>query len=164
MEAYGDSAFAADNNQIGVRLILRQSRSNIVNLVGWRSCKSDRRAWSTLAAETHAMQMAMDWAIGLKYVMYELGMAAKETTVLTDKLNLKNVLYSGRSPAEARHRKEMGILRDMMGQDRIKVRFLKSEKMISDELTKDAGKRSDQRHIVRRRQSDATCCWQSHPT
>ena len=123
VEAYGDSAFAADNNQIGVCLVLRQSGSSKVNLIAWRSCKSDRRAWSTLAAETHAMQMAMDRAIGLKYLLHELGVTAKETTVLIDNLNLKKVLYSGRSPAEARLRKEMGILRDMMGQERIKVRF-----------------------------------------
>ncbi len=34
-----------------------------------------------------------------------------------------------------------------MGQDRIRVRFLKSEKMIADELTKDAGKGTKLRDV-----------------
>ncbi len=66
LETYGDSALAAENNRIGVCIVLRQAKSNIVNMVGWHSCKSNRRAWSTLAAETHAMQLAIDRAIGLK--------------------------------------------------------------------------------------------------
>ena len=35
--------------------------------------KSDRRAWSTLAAETLAAQYTIDWAIGIKTFMSEIG-------------------------------------------------------------------------------------------
>ena len=79
IEAYGDSAFAV-NNQIGCCMVL-QSESKAVNWIGCRKIKSERRAWSTLAAESHAMEFVMDRAIGMKALFQELGMSRSQTTV-----------------------------------------------------------------------------------
>ncbi len=91
IEAYGDSAFD-ESNQIGYCLVLRQEKTQKVNFIGCRSIKSDRKAWSTLAAETHAMQYVMDRAIGMKALFHELGLKNTPTTILTDNLSLNKVL------------------------------------------------------------------------
>ena len=95
VEVFGDSSFR-DNNQQGIALAIRQAGTNICNLVEWKSQKSDRRAGSTLAAETHVMQNALDKAIGIKTFLYQIGVVPKSSKVLTDNLSLKRVIYSGR--------------------------------------------------------------------
>ena len=135
IEAYGDSAFD-ESNQIGYCLVLRQEKTQKVNFIGWRSIKSDRKAWSTLAAETHAMQYVMDGEYGMKALLHELGLGNTPTTVMTDNLSLKKVFYSGRSAEEVRLRRELGILRDLMLNDEVSVRFVETKKMIADDLTK----------------------------
>ncbi len=85
IEAYGDSAFD-EHNEIGYCMVLRSDESEAVNLIGWRSIKSARRAWSTLAAETHAMEFVMDRNIGMKLLFQELGLDRSQTTVMTDNL------------------------------------------------------------------------------
>ena len=117
-------------------MLLRSDESEAVNLIGWSRIKNDRRACSTLAAETQAMEFVMDRAIGMKSLFQELGLDRSQTTVMTDNLSLKKVIYSGREAQEVRVRSEIGIIRDLMMTDEIDVRFVPTEKMTVDDLTK----------------------------
>ncbi len=62
LEVYGDSAFKEHNHQ-GIVVMIRMSGQAIVNVIGWKSKRAERRAWSTLAAETHVLQHALDKSI-----------------------------------------------------------------------------------------------------
>ena len=57
------------------------------------SQKSERKAWSTLAAETHVKQHALDRVTGMKTLITEIGLKIAATKVLTDILSLKKMLY-----------------------------------------------------------------------
>ena len=108
----------------------------------WRSQKSDRRAWSTLAAETHLMQNALDKAIGVKTFHQQLGIKPKSVKVLTDNLSLKRVIYSGRLAQEMRLRREIAIIRAVAKNDDVLIRFVPIEQMVADDLTeKTSGQR-----------------------
>ncbi len=135
LEVYADSSFKYDNQQ-GIVSILCEEGTRNANMVGWKSQKSDRRAWSTLAAETHAMQVGLDRAIGLKTFLNEIGQKVKETCVVTDNLSLQRVILSGRSTQEMRLRREISIIRDLLVTDDITVSFVCTEKMLADDLTK----------------------------
>ncbi len=104
--------------------------------MGWKSQKSDRRAWSTLAAETHVMQNSLDKAIGIKTFLYQIGIIPKSTKVLTDNLSLKRVIYSGRQTQEMRLRREVAIIRDVAINDNVLIRFVTTDEMVADDLTK----------------------------
>ena len=102
----------------------------------WKSEKSDRRAWSTLAAEAHAMQVGLDRAIGMKTFLTEIGQRLSQTCIVTDNLSLQKVILSGRSTQEMRLRREISITRDLMITDNVIVAFVTTDKMLADDLTK----------------------------
>ncbi len=72
IEIFGDSAFRQEN-QPRIVTIFREKGSPMYNLIAWKSQKSDRKTWSTLAAETHFMQHAIDKAVGMKTFLTEMG-------------------------------------------------------------------------------------------
>ncbi len=72
IEVYGDSAFKGNSSQQGIALVLRESQTNNANLISWRSNGSDRRPWSSLAAETHVAQIDMDKVIHIQNLSLEL--------------------------------------------------------------------------------------------
>ena len=76
IEVYGDSAFKGNSSQQGVALVLRESQTNKANLVAWRSNGSERKPRSSLAAETHVAQIAMDKAIHFTYRRCALNLTA----------------------------------------------------------------------------------------
>ncbi len=110
IEVFGDSSFR-DNNQQGFVTAMRQTGTKRCNLVGWRIQESDRRAWSTHAAETHVMRNDLTKAVGMKTFLQQLGIRVKSVKVLTDNLSLKRVIYSGRQTQEMRLRREIAINR-----------------------------------------------------
>ncbi len=135
VEVFGDSSFR-DNNQQGIVTAIRQAGAKRCNLVGWRSQKSDRRAWSTLAAETHVMQNALNKAIGMKTFLQQLGIRVRSAKVLAENLSLKRVIYSGRQTQEMRLRREIAIIRDVAMNNNVLIRFVPTERMLADDLTK----------------------------
>ncbi len=147
LEVYGDSSFTGHNQQ-GVCVATRDCENQRINLVGWKSQKSDRRAWSILAAETHAAQYTMDRAIGIKTLMSEIGAGLTSVGVMTDNLSLKRVLYSGNPTQELRLRREVAILRDLMSTDNIPVVFVSTEEMLADGLTKQKAGGKDLRKAI----------------
>ena len=135
VEIYGDSAFRQDNQQ-GIVTVFREKGSPLRNLIAWKSQKSDRKAWSTLAAETHVMQHAIDKAAGMKIFLAEMGVSVAATRVLTDNLSLKKVLYSGKTTLEMRLRREMAVIRDLFVTEDIEIRHVDTQHMIADDHTK----------------------------
>ena len=135
LEVYGDSAFKEHNHQ-GIVVVLRMSGQAIVNVLGWKSKKAERRAWSTLAAETHVLQHALDKSIHIHGVLKQLRQPIIRATVLTDNLSLRRCLYSGRPTKEERLRKEFAVIRDLMGTEMKHFRFVPGDQMPADCLTK----------------------------
>ncbi len=115
---------------------LRKTGATEMNVVAWKSKKAERKSWSTLAAETHGLQVAMDKAIHLNNVMEELGVRPLKVTVVTDNLSLRRCLYSGRPTKEERLRKDIAVVRDLMTTQDIRVRFVPGHVMLADCLTK----------------------------
>ena len=113
-------------------------RSERVSFISWRSKRAGRRTWSTLAAETHALQRAVDKTIHTKCVLAELRVCLKKSVVVTDNLSLRRVLYSGRPVQEERLKKEFVVLRDMMVSESIDVRYIPGKLMLADSLTNSA--------------------------
>ena len=72
---------------------MRDLESADVNIIGTKSQKSDRHAWSTLAAEIHAAQFKMDPAIGVKTFLNKIWAAACSTSVLTQACSLFGQTY-----------------------------------------------------------------------
>ena len=91
LEVFADSSFTVDN-QPGTCTLMRNLETGEVNIIGWKSQKSDRRAWGILAAETQAALFTIVRAIGVKTVFNEMGAKPCSTTVMTDNLSLKRVL------------------------------------------------------------------------
>ncbi len=56
LQTHRDSAFQISNQQGIVSLLRENSNSSKVNFLSWKSKRAERRTWSTLAAETHALQ------------------------------------------------------------------------------------------------------------
>ena len=135
IEVYCDSAFDG-SNQIGYCLVMRERNSDRVNLIEWRITKSNKCAWSTMAAKTIAMRYGVEQAIKVKAFLNELGLPETPITVLTDDLYLKKALDTGRVAQEMRMRREMGRLRDLLAADHIDVRYIATDKMIASDLTK----------------------------
>ncbi len=136
VEIYDDAALD-EGNQQGQYSLIREAGTNKVNTIGWKSKMSDRRAWSSLAAEAQAMQGALDKAIHWQSLKTEMNLPIKHITVLTDNLSLRRVVYSGRPTQEQSLRREVAIIRDMIIYNNIRVRFVKSEVMLADHLTKE---------------------------
>ncbi len=135
LEVYGDSASKEHNHQ-DIVVVLRMSGQAIVNVLGWKSKRAERRAWSTLAAETHVLQHALDKSIHIHEVLKQLRQPIIRATVLTDNLSLRRCLYSGRPSKEERLRKEFAAIRDLMGTEMKHVRFVPGDQMPADCLTK----------------------------
>ena len=135
MEVFGDSAFKHSNQQ-GIVACLRKTGATEMNVVPWKSKKAERKSWSTLAAETHVLQVAMDKARHLNHLLSELRVHPIKVTVVTDNLSLRRCLYSGRPTKEERLRKEFAVLRDMMNTHDIRVRFVPGQVMLAECLTK----------------------------
>ena len=135
MEVFGDSAFK-QSNQRGIAVRIRRGGGTEVNVMSWKSKKAERKSWSTLAAETHVLQVSMDKAIRLQHVLGEMKMGPKKVTVVTDNLSLRRCLYSGRPTKEERLRKEFAVARDLMITYSIDVRFVPGHVMLADCLTK----------------------------
>ncbi len=89
-----------------------------------------------MAAETHVMQKVLDKAIGIKTFLHHIGIIPKSTKVLTDNLSLKRVIYSGRQTQETRLRREIAIIRDVAINENVLIRFVATEDMVADDLTK----------------------------
>ena len=136
MEIYGDAALD-EGNQQGQYTLIREAGTNRVNTIGWKSKMSERRAWSSLAAEAQAMQGALDKAIHWQALRSEMNLPIRHVTVLTDNLSLRRVVHSGRPTQEQRLRRDIAIIRDMIIYNNIRVRFVKSEAMLADHLTKE---------------------------
>ncbi len=124
LEVYGDSAFKEYNHQ-GLVVLIRPENVEDVNIIGWQSRKAERRAWSTLAAETHVLQHAMDKAIHMHGVLKQLKQQITKATVVTDSLSLRRCLYSGRPTKEERLRKEFAVIRDIMLTESKNLRFVR---------------------------------------
>ena len=100
LEIYGDAALD-EGNQQGQYSLITEAGTNKVNRIGWKSKMSDRRAWSSLAAEAEAMQAVVD------------------------------------RPQEQSLRREIAIIREMVIYNNNRIRFIKSEVMLADHLTKE---------------------------
>ena len=119
-----------------MRVVLREAQSEKANLISWRSAGSDRKPWSSLAAETHVAQVAMGKAIHIQNLCEELGWFILRTVVLTDDLSLRRVLYNRRRTKETRLRREIASIRNMIVRDGIQLRDVPSEEVLADPLTK----------------------------
>ncbi len=125
----------------------------IVNILGWKSKKAERRAWSTLAAETHVLQHALDKSIHIHEVLKQLKQPIIRATVLTDNLSLRRCLYSGRPTKEERLRKEFAVIRDLMGTEMKHVRFVPGDQMPADCLTRKTVKENSLDKMIRTKAS-----------
>ena len=83
------------------------------------------------------MQHAIDKATHLKALSDEIGLPLAKTTVLTDNLSLRRVIQSGRPTQEQGLRRDLAIIRDQIVYNDISVRFVKSNAMLADHLTKE---------------------------
>ena len=138
LETHGNSAFQISNQQGIVCLLRENAKSRKVNYLAWRSKRAERRTWSTLAAETQAVQKAMDKAIHAKCVFRELRIGVYKNLAVTDNLSLRRVLYSGRPVQEDRLKKELVVIRDMIMSEDIEVRYVPGKFMLAECLTKSA--------------------------
>ncbi len=133
---YGDASFKKDEvSQQGLVVTLRQTGSKKVNIISWKSSTTDRAAWSTVAAETFALQQALDRTIHVKNLLMEMGARVMKTTTLSDNLSLRRILYSGKSTKELRLRREVAAAGDLLTLDQIRVRYVPSEQMLADPMT-----------------------------
>ena len=134
VEICRDSAFRQEN-QHSIVTIFHEKGSPLCNLIAWKSQESDGKAWSTLAAETHVIQHAIDKALGMKIFLTEMGVSVAATRVMTDNLSLKMVLYSGKTTLEMRLRREMVVIRDLFVLEDIEIRHADTRHMIAEDLT-----------------------------
>ncbi len=71
-----------------------------------------------------------------------------KVTTPTDKLSLRRILHSGKTTKELRLRREIAAARDLLMFDRIRVRFVPTEHMLAEPMTKSM-KVSDLLHLGR---------------
>ena len=136
VEIYGDAALD-EGNQQGQYTIVREPGTTKINTIGWKSRMSERKAWSSLAAEAQALRAALDKAIHWQSLRREMDLPIRKITVLTDNVSLRRLVHSGRPTQEQSLRRDVAIIRDMIIYNQIKVRFVKSEVMLADHLTKE---------------------------
>ena len=135
LEVYGDGAFKEYNHQ-GLVVVIRPDSAEDINIIGSQSRKAERRAWSTLAAETHVLQHAMDKAIHMHGVLKQLNQQIVKATVVADNLSLRRCLYSGPSTKEERLRKKFAVIKEIMLTESKNVGFVPGDLMLADCLTK----------------------------
>ncbi len=118
LEVHGDASFKKkETNQHGLVVIIRQNATQKANLISWKSNAADRTAWSTGAAETFALQQALDKTVYIKNMLMELNSKIIKTTAYTHNLSLRRVLYSGKATKELRLRREIAAARDLLTHD-----------------------------------------------
>ena len=61
-------------------MLIRSENSEDINIIGWQSRKAERRSWSTLAAETHVLQHAIDKAVHIHGVLKQLNQEIVKST------------------------------------------------------------------------------------
>ena len=132
IEVYGEASFERDEtNQQGLAVVIRKIGSKRANLLSWKSNTADRMVWSTVAA-----QQALDRTVHIKEMLNDMGCKIKKVTTLTDNLSLRRVVYSGKTTKELRLRREEAAARDLLVFDQIRVRYVPTEKMLADPMTK----------------------------
>ena len=86
IDVYGVSALSGANlpNHQGIVLVFRETESENVNFISWKSSAADRKAWSSLA---------LDKLVHIHAVFKELQIGVNRSCALTDNLSLRRCVY-----------------------------------------------------------------------
>ncbi len=136
IEIYGEPSFKKEEtNQQGLVVIIRLSATQKASLISRKSNTADRTAWSTVAAETFALQQVLDKTVYTKNMLKGFNKRIVRATAFTDNLSLRRVLYSRKATKELRLRREIAAARDLLTHDQIKVRHVPTDSMLADPMT-----------------------------
>ena len=111
----------------------------------WKSNKLKRKVLSTLGAETQALSVGLDAALGVKTQIKEMTNGRIDLVIraITDNKSARDAIYSESVVEERMLRPEIAIIKDMIEEERVlEVRWIEGKDMLADLLTK-KGVKSD---------------------
>ena len=135
LEIFLDTSMDGDNQQ-GLLTILRQSGTEKIIVLSWRSRK---KRWSINSGEARVLQQAIDKGAHFKALAFELNLIIKKVTILADNLSLSRVIQSCRPTQEQGLRRDIAIIRNQIVHKDLRVRYAKNEAMLADHLTNNRG-------------------------
>ena len=140
LEIYSDASFqnlADGGSQAGYIIFLTDTISKICHPLCWGSKRVKRVARSTLAAETMALQDALDGGIFISEVWRFLMKESLETVAFVDNKQLYESVYSSKCVLEKRLRVEISAIQEMMKNRELKkLTWVPTNTQLADCLTK----------------------------
>ena len=140
---YSDAAFRNLNDKVdscgGFVIFLVNIRDGRTAVIEWKSNKLKRKVLSTLGAETQALSLGLDAALGVKTQIKEMtnGKIDLAIRAITDNKSARDAIYSESVVEERMLRPEIAIIKDMIEDGRVlEVRWIEGKEMLADLLTK----------------------------
>jgi hypothetical protein len=107
--------------------------------IEWKANKIKRKVASTLAAETISLGTALDAAVAVKDMLFEItaGNIDLQVKAIIDNKSARDAVYSSTSITERRLRAEVALVKEMMDEKTVsEVKWVRGEHMLADILTK----------------------------
>ena len=140
---YSDAAFRNLNDKIdscgGFVIFLVNIIDGRSAVIEWKSNKLKRKVLSTLGAETQALSLGLDAALGVKTQIKEMTNGKTDLVIkaITDNKSARDAIYSESVVEERMLRPEIAIIKDMIEDGRVlEVRWIEGKEMLADLLTK----------------------------
>ena len=146
---YSDAAFRNLNDKTdscgGFVIFLVNTKDGRSAVIEWKSNKLKRKVLSTLGAETQALSVGLDAALGVKTQIKEMTNGEVDLVIraITDNKSARDAIYSESVVEERMLRPEIAIIKDMIEEERVlEIRWIEGKEMLADLLTK-KGVKSD---------------------
>ncbi len=146
---YSDAAFRNLNDKTdscgGFVIFLVNIKDGRSAVLEWKSNKLKRKVLSTLGAETQALSLGLDAALGVKTQIKEMTNGKIDLVIraITDNKSARDAVYSESVVEERMLRPEIAIIKDMIEDERVlEIRWIEGKEMLADLLTK-KGVKSD---------------------
>ena len=112
----------------------------VMSIIDWCSKKIRRVAKSTFVAEMLAFSKAVDHAIYLKELIFDLTGRKLDIFGYTDSRNFQQLLYNSKCPEDKRSRIDLAYLRESIRSGELKsVEYVETHSNLADILTKRSG-------------------------
>ena len=136
---FSDAAFQNlpdGGSQAGYVIGLFSTITEIFHLIGWNSKRVKRIARSTLAAETLALQDAIDNALFLNSIFHKILGVEFDMIAYIDSKQLHDSLKSAKGVTEKRLRVDIAAIREVIDEKGLLIKWLPARFQLADCMTK----------------------------
>ena len=140
---YSDAAFRNLNDGVdsagGYVILIVNTRNGVCAPLDWKANKIRRKVASTLAAETISLGTALDAAVSIRDMIFEItgGHINWQIKAIVDNKSCCDAVYSTTSVSERKLRAEIAVIKELVEEQIVsEVKWVRGQYMLADILTK----------------------------